>query len=220
MSVSLLLRHLSRSPRAYHQCRNALKTFTQLTVPQGIPPPLDGIKILDLTRVLAGPTATMLLADLGADVIKVEEVSRGDDTRWVLCQLLFCHLLISKWSGSWSPPSAPLSDNADTSHLPPESAYFLAINRNKRSITVNFKDPRGLEILKKLVQESDVLVENFISGKLASMGLGWEVHFLPSSHSWYKLSKHIGLREDKPSYHLYVYNRFVASHIYELSNNI
>lgn len=82
-----------------------------------------------------------------------------------------------KWSGSWSPPSAPLLDKApsDASHLPPESAYFLAVNRNKRSITVNFKDPSGLEILKKLVQESDVLVENFISGKLASMGLGWEV---------------------------------------------
>ncbi|KAH9847956.1 CAIB/BAIF family enzyme [Lenzites betulinus] len=125
---------------------------------QGIPPPLRGIKVLDLTRVLAGPTSTMLLADLGADVIKVEEVSRGDDTR------------------SWTPPSAPLTTSApqDASHLPPESAYFLAVNRNKRSITVNFKEPKGLEILHKLVKESDVLVENFISGKLAESGLGWE----------------------------------------------
>ncbi|KAI0917462.1 hypothetical protein AcW1_007343 [Taiwanofungus camphoratus] len=124
----------------------------------GIPPPLQGIKVVDLTRVLAGPTATMLLADLGADVIKVEERSRGDDTR------------------SWYPPAAPLSADApaEASHLPPESAYFLAVNRNKRSITVNFKDPEGLEILRKLISQSDVLVENYISGKLATLGLGWE----------------------------------------------
>ncbi|KAL1950700.1 hypothetical protein VTO73DRAFT_5824 [Trametes versicolor] len=128
------------------------------TPAQGMPPPLRGVKVLDLTRVLAGPTSTMLLADLGADVIKVEEVSRGDDTR------------------SWSPPSAPLSPSApqETSHLPPESAYYLAVNRNKRSITVNFKEPEGRAILHKLVKEADVLVENFISGKLAESGLGWE----------------------------------------------
>ncbi|KAI8971179.1 CAIB/BAIF family enzyme [Trametes punicea] len=125
---------------------------------RGIPPPLHGIRILDLTRVLAGPTATMLLADLGADVIKVEEPSRGDDTR------------------SWYPPAAPLSPDApqEASHLPPESAYFLSVNRNKRSITVNFKESEGLAIIHKLVKESDVLVENFISGKLAELGLGWE----------------------------------------------
>ncbi|KAJ7288543.1 CoA-transferase family III domain-containing protein [Mycena rebaudengoi] len=124
----------------------------------GMPPPLKGVRILDLTRVLAGPTATMLLADLGADVIKVEEVSRGDDTR------------------TWFPPSAPTlsSAPAESTHLPPESAYFLAVNRNKRSMTVNFKSPEGLEIVRKLVARSDILVENFISGKLATMGLGWE----------------------------------------------
>ena len=100
----------------------------------------------------------MLLGDLGADVIKVEEVTRGDDTR------------------NWNPPSAPLQSDApsDASHLPPESAYFLAVNRNKRSITVNFKHPEGLEILQKLIADADVLVENFISGKLESMGLGYE----------------------------------------------
>jgi len=59
-------------------------------------------------------------------------------------------------------------------HLPPESAYFLAVNRNKRSMTVNIKTPEGLEIIRKLVKTSDILVENFVSGKLASMGLGWE----------------------------------------------
>ncbi|KAK7021817.1 hypothetical protein VNI00_017261 [Paramarasmius palmivorus] len=126
----------------------------------GIPPPLQGIKILDLTRVLAGPTATMLLADLGADVIKVEQVGKGDDTR------------------TWNPPAAPLlpssSQPPGSENLPPESAYFLAINRNKRSITVDFKSPKGLEIIKKLVAQSDVLVENYIPGKLAEVGLGWE----------------------------------------------
>ncbi|KAK2459643.1 hypothetical protein APHAL10511_008288 [Amanita phalloides] len=124
----------------------------------GIPPPLKGIKILDLTRVLAGPTATMLLADLGADVIKVEEVTKGDDTR------------------SWYPPAAPIvaTAPAESAHLPPESAYFLAVNRNKRSITINLKTTEGLEIVRKLVERSDVLVENFIAGKLATMGLGYE----------------------------------------------
>ncbi|KNZ81310.1 CaiB/baiF CoA-transferase family protein C7orf10 [Termitomyces sp. J132] len=123
-----------------------------------MPPPLKGIRVLDLTRVLAGPTATMLLADLGADVIKVEEISKGDDTR------------------TWNPPAAPIVPSApvESSHLPPESAYFLAINRNKRSMTVNFKTPEGLEIMHRLIKKSDVLVENFTSGKLATMGLGYE----------------------------------------------
>ncbi|KAJ6620772.1 CoA-transferase family III domain-containing protein [Mycena sp. CBHHK59/15] len=128
-------------PRLAH-VRHGHQTRATPTAAGGMPPPLAGIRILDLTRVLAGPTATMLLADLGADVVKVEEVARGDDT-----------------------PAA---------HLPPESAYFLAVNRNKRSMTVNFKTPAGLEIVCKLVARADVLVENFVSGKLATMGLGWE----------------------------------------------
>ena len=78
--------------------------------------------------------------------------------------------------GSWVPPGAPTLDTApkEASHLPDESTYFLSVNRNKRSITVNFKDPDGLEILHRLVKTSDVLVENFVSGKLATMGLGYE----------------------------------------------
>ncbi|KAG5633714.1 hypothetical protein DXG03_006758, partial [Asterophora parasitica] len=77
---------------------------------------------------------------------------------------------------SWNPPSAPLLKTApkNADHLPPESAYFLSVNRNKRSMTVDFKSPEGLEILHKLVKRSDILVENFISGKLATMGLGYE----------------------------------------------
>ncbi|KAJ3514196.1 hypothetical protein NLJ89_g2511 [Agrocybe chaxingu] len=153
-----LLNPLAGSRRFYEAEQSTGSDAPTLPYGPGIPPPLKGIKILDLTRVLAGPTATMLLADLGADVIKVEEPSRGDDTR------------------SWHPPSAPTLPSAPkaSARLPPESAYFLAVNRNKRSMTVNFKDPEGLEIVRKLVAKSDVLVENFVSGKLASMGLGWE----------------------------------------------
>ncbi|KAG9315578.1 CAIB BAIF family enzyme [Chiua virens] len=138
-------------------CHRAV-TARRFSVSGGIPPPLNGVRVLDLTRVLAGPTCSMLLADLGADVIKIEEISRGDDTR------------------SWSPPSAPVIEGApeEAAHLPPESAYFLAVNRNKRSITVDFKQPEGLEILHRLVKSSEVLVENFVSGKLDSLGLGWE----------------------------------------------
>ncbi|EJF63500.1 CAIB/BAIF family enzyme [Dichomitus squalens] len=162
MASNLLRRtpfpRLEKLPRKSYLAPLRLLNVDHAQPLQGIPPPLQGIKVLDLTRVLAGPTATMLLADLGADVVKVEEVSRGDDTR------------------SWYPPAAPLSEFApeEAAHLPPESAYFLAVNRNKRSITVNFKEPEGLAIVHKLVQRSDVLVENFVSGKLAEFGLGWE----------------------------------------------
>ena len=84
-------------------------------------------------------------------------------------------------TGSWAPPAAPLSPTAPaaSSHLLPESDYFLSSNRNKRSITVNFKRPEGLEILHRLIKTSDVLVENYVPGKLAQMGLGYEdVHKL------------------------------------------
>ena len=84
--------------------------------------------------------------------------------------------LILPRTGSWLPPAAPvLADSPpETSRLPPESAYFPAVNRNKRSITVNFKQPDGRAIVERLVRRSDVLVENFVPGKLASLGLGYE----------------------------------------------
>ncbi|EKM51552.1 uncharacterized protein PHACADRAFT_199064 [Phanerochaete carnosa HHB-10118-sp] len=159
--MSLLRSNLRLSRSLAQRTQHVLRARYQTgTAPQsasgGIPPPLKGIKIVDLTRVLAGPTATMLLADLGADVIKVEEVTRGDDTR------------------AWNPPSAPRTEDGPASHLPPESAYFLAVNRNKRSITVDFKQPEGLAIVHRLISQADVLVENYISGKLATIGLGWE----------------------------------------------
>ncbi|XP_042332805.1 succinate--hydroxymethylglutarate CoA-transferase isoform X2 [Sceloporus undulatus] len=107
--------------------------------------PLEGIRILDLTRVLAGPFATMNLGDLGGEVIKVEKPGTGDDTR------------------SWGPP-----------FVGNESVYFLSVNRNKKSIAVDLKNPKGVKIIKELSAVSDILVENYIPGKLAAMGLGYE----------------------------------------------
>ncbi|TPX33721.1 hypothetical protein SmJEL517_g03398 [Synchytrium microbalum] len=125
------------------------------------PGPLSHIRVLDLTRILAGPFATQILGDLGADVIKVESTA-GDDTR------------------TWGPPFAPTVPDyvpAPDSHpnaSKPESAYFLGINRNKRSITCNFKTAAGLQMIKDLAAVSDVFVENYIPGKLSEMGLGYE----------------------------------------------
>ncbi len=107
--------------------------------------PLEGLRVLDLSRVLAGPYATMALADLGADVIKVEHPERGDDTR------------------HWGPPFAG-----------GESAYFLAVNRNKRSIGVDLKSDEGLERVKRLAAGADVVIENWKRGALEGMGLGYE----------------------------------------------
>jgi formyl-CoA transferase len=106
--------------------------------------PLQGIRVLDLSRVLAGPYCTMVLGDLGADVIKVES-PEGDETR------------------SWGPPFAD-----------GESAYYLCVNRNKRSIVVDFKTDHGQEILHQLIRRSDVLVENFRPGTLARFSLDFE----------------------------------------------
>ncbi|TRY89126.1 hypothetical protein DNTS_018062 [Danionella cerebrum] len=107
--------------------------------------PLDGVKVLDLTRVLAGPFATMILGDLGAEVIKVERPGSGDDTR------------------AWGPP-----------FVREESAYFLSVNRNKKSIAVNLKDPEGVKVVTELARVCDVLVENYLPGKLKEMGLGFD----------------------------------------------
>ncbi len=105
--------------------------------------PLDKIRVLDLSRVLAGPYCTQMLADMGAEVIKVEHPEGGDETR------------------RFGPP-----------FVEGESAYFLSINHGKRSMTVNFKTPEGLELIKKLVARCDVLVENFRPGVLERLGLG------------------------------------------------
>ncbi|MEP7198291.1 MAG: CoA transferase, partial [Chloroflexota bacterium] len=106
--------------------------------------PLSDIRVIDLTRVLAGPYCTMMLADLGAEVIKVEQPGRGDDSR------------------QWGPP-----------FVGGESAYYLSVNRNKRGITLNFQHERAREILREMLCTADVLVENFKLGTMEQWGLGY-----------------------------------------------
>ena len=108
---------------------------------------LQGIKVFDLTRVLAGPTCVQMLADLGADVIKIEKPGAGDDTR------------------AFAPPYMPGTR---------ESAYFVGVNRNKRSVTLDIAQPEGAEIALRLIAQSDILAENFKVGALARYGLGYE----------------------------------------------
>jgi crotonobetainyl-CoA:carnitine CoA-transferase CaiB-like acyl-CoA transferase len=105
--------------------------------------PLKGIRVLDLTRVLAGPYCAMLLGDMGAEVIKIEEPGRGDDTR------------------GWPPFSRG------------ESTYFMSVNRNKKSVTLNLKMREGRDLLKRLAKKSDVVLENFRTGTMEKLGLGY-----------------------------------------------
>jgi crotonobetainyl-CoA:carnitine CoA-transferase CaiB-like acyl-CoA transferase len=107
--------------------------------------PLDGVRVLDLSRILAGPYCSMMLADLGADVIKVEQPGAGDPTR------------------SWGPP-----------FVEGESTYFLSANRGKRSICIDLRDPQGIELVRTLAARADVLIENFIPGGATRLGLGYD----------------------------------------------
>jgi glutaryl-CoA transferase len=136
--------------------------------------PLDGITVLDLSRVLSGPYCTMLLGDMGARVIKVEQPGKGDDTR------------------GWGPP-----------FVGGESAYFLSINRNKESITLDFKKSAGRGVLDRLIATSDVLVENFRPGTLSKLGLDYAA--LASKHPrliYCSISGfgHSGPRRNEPGY--------------------
>ncbi|GAB1603053.1 succinate--hydroxymethylglutarate CoA-transferase-like [Argonauta hians] len=125
-------RHCSSSNNSCNKSRQFRQKF------------LSGMRIIDLTRILAGPYCTMILADMGAEVIKVERPGSGDDTR------------------IWGPPFRGS-----------ESTYFLSVNRNKKSIAVDLKTTEGRELVRKLAQTSDVLVENYLPGKLAELGLGY-----------------------------------------------
>src|SRR5919112_1013317 len=109
--------------------------------------PLKGIRVLDLTRVLAGPTCTQMLGDLGAEIIKIERPEAGDDTR------------------GFAPPFIPNTK---------ESAYFVGVNRNKKSVTVDIARPEGQALILKLLEHCDILAENFKVGALAKYGLGYE----------------------------------------------
>lgn len=116
------------------------------------PGPLDGVRILDMTRILAGPTCAQLLGDLGADVIKIERPGVGDDTR------------------SWGPPFLAAADGGEMD----ESAYYLAVNRNKRSVTIDFSRPEGVALIKRLLKHCDILAHNLKAGALEKYGLGYE----------------------------------------------
>ena len=109
--------------------------------------PLRGLRVFDLTRVLAGPTCVQMLADLGADVIKIERPGAGDDTR------------------GFAPPTVPGTE---------ESAYFIGVNRNKQSVTLDISQPEGQDIALRLIAGCDILVENFKVGALAKYGLGYQ----------------------------------------------
>lgn len=111
--------------------------------------PLSGVRVVDLTRALAGPYATMMLADAGADVVKVERPGSGDDTR------------------GWGPPFLQAAGDASR-----ESAYFLSVNRGKRSVELDLKAPADLDRLRAFIRDSDVLVENFRPGVMENLGLG------------------------------------------------
>jgi formyl-CoA transferase len=117
-----------------------------------MPGALSHIRVLDLSRVLAGPTCSQTLADLGAEVIKIERPGAGDDTR------------------SWAPPYLKDGEDRDTS----EAAYYLSCNRNKQSVTVDISKPQGQEIIRALAAKSDVLLENFKVGDLARFNLDYE----------------------------------------------
>ncbi len=136
--------------------------------------PLAGIKVLDLTRVLAGPWAAQLLADFGADVVKIEKPSGGDDSR------------------QWGPPWLKEATGASTG----ESAYYLSANRGKRSVILDLANPRGAQLARRLALQSDVLLENFKVGGLARYGLGYEA--LASLHPGLIYCSITGFGQDGP----------------------
>ena len=140
--------------------------------------PLEGLRVVDLTRVLSGPYCTMQLGDLGAEVIKVEQPGKGDDTR------------------AFAPPFQ--GDQA---------AYFLSVNRNKKSVTLDMKSDRGKEVLWRLIEVSDVLVENFRPGAMDRLGLGYEaVRARRPSMIYASISGFgdTGIQKDRPGYDVIV----------------
>ena len=114
--------------------------------------PLSHVRVLDLSRIMAAPWSAQILADLGAEVIKVERPGSGDDTR------------------AWGPPFLKDAEGRDTA----EAGYYLAVNRGKRSITVALDTPEGQQLIRQLAQRADILVENYKVGTLAKYGLDYD----------------------------------------------
>lgn len=143
--------------------------------------PLSGIRVVDLTRILAGPYATMILGDLGADVVKIENPDGGDDSR------------------GWGPPWVPQAGGA--------SAYFAAVNRNKRSVALDLKSDRGREIVWRLIERSDVVVSNFRPGVVERLGFSWEAVQARAPRVVYAIVNGYGASgpgADKPSFDVIV----------------
>ncbi|MGV9797308.1 CaiB/BaiF CoA transferase family protein [Mycobacterium sp. NPDC003449] len=137
----------------------ALSSAEPTTQPDGSAGPLHGLRVIDLTRALAGPHAAMMLGDLGADVIKIESPAGGDDTR------------------GWGPPfvePAPRPDQGGPREDDRESTYFLSANRNKKSVTLDLKSDAGKTALRALIATADVLMENFRTGVLDRLGFSTE----------------------------------------------
>lgn len=153
--IPLIFRHTTKSRSLWVQGFQRNVYFS--TKPKSAKSlPLSGIRVVDMTRVLAGPYCTQILGDLGAEIIKLEHPTKGDDTR------------------AWGPPFANYKDNEKhTSGMPGESAYFLAVNRNKKSVGVDFKTAEGQKIVQDLVASADVVIENYVPGTLDKYGLGY-----------------------------------------------
>lgn len=134
------------SPKTFHGVHGE-HTSSSVQAPSTCRPedPLKGVRVLDLTRILAGPYCSMILGDLGAEIIKIERPGVGDETR------------------NWGPP-----------FLEDQSCYFLSVNRNKKSVAVDLKSVEGVSLIKKIAGTSDVLLENYLPGKLDSLGLGYK----------------------------------------------
>ena len=110
-----------------------------------MPGPIQGVKVLELAQIMAGPTCGLMLADLGAEVIKIEKIPGGDDTRRFL------------------PPD-----------INGEASAYMMMNRNKKGIAINLKEKDGINILKKMIKESDVVIENFRKGTMEKLGIGYD----------------------------------------------
>ncbi|KAK7450401.1 CoA-transferase family III [Colletotrichum acutatum] len=154
-SLRISSRIATRAARSCQQSSRIPRAWRQYSSVPSNKLPLEGYRVLDMTRVLAGPYCTQILGDLGAEVIKVEHPVRGDDTR------------------AWGPPYATYKAGS-SKEGPGESAYFLAVNRNKKSLGLNFQHPSGTEILHKLVSQCDILVENYLPGTLKKYKMDYD----------------------------------------------